>query len=89
MRCVFGGDRLGFGRLGGLVAAGALLVSPTTSSLLLMAVALEPRASAAEAAAGEWLTSFDSAMAEAESTGKPVLVVFTGSDWCPHCRTLE
>ena len=89
MRCVFGGDRLGFGRLGGLVAAGALLVSPTTSSLLLTAVALEPRASAAEAAAGEWLTTFDAAMAEAESTGKPVLVVFTGSDWCPHCRTLE
>mgnify|MGYP006281549091 CR=1 FL=1 len=44
---------------------------------------------AAEHALAGWHTSFDQAMAEAESTGKPVLAVFTGSDWCPHCRTLE
>ena len=36
-----------------------------------------------------WLTSYDAAMAEAERSGRPVLVLFTGSDWCPHCRTLE
>ncbi len=28
-------------------------------------------------------------MAESTKTGKPVLALFTGSDWCPHCRTLE
>jgi thioredoxin-related protein len=36
-----------------------------------------------------WLTSYDKALAAAEETGRPVLVVFTGSDWCQHCRTLE
>jgi len=36
-----------------------------------------------------WLTRFDDAMAIADRTGKPVLTVFTGSDWCPHCTTLE
>jgi thiol-disulfide isomerase/thioredoxin len=28
-------------------------------------------------------------MAAAEQTGRPVLTIFTGSDWCPHCVTLE
>ena len=36
-----------------------------------------------------WLTDYDQALAESTLTGKPVLTLFTGSDWCPHCRTLE
>ena len=40
-------------------------------------------------AADTWLTSYDEALAAAERTGRPILTIFTGSDWCPHCRTLE
>ncbi len=40
-------------------------------------------------AADVWLTDYQQAMATAERTGRPVLTIFTGSDWCPHCRTLE
>jgi len=36
-----------------------------------------------------WLTNYDEAMAASERTGRPVLTLFTGSDWCPHCKTLE
>jgi thiol-disulfide isomerase/thioredoxin len=36
-----------------------------------------------------WLTSYDDALAAADRTGRPVLALFTGSDWCPHCKTLE
>jgi thioredoxin-related protein len=36
-----------------------------------------------------WLTNYDEAMAASERTGLPVLTLFTGSDWCPHCTTLE
>jgi thiol-disulfide isomerase/thioredoxin len=36
-----------------------------------------------------WLTNYDDAMTAAERTGRPVLTIFTGSDWCPHCVTLE
>lgn len=43
-----------------------------------------------EASTGQrWLTDYDAALAAAESTGRPVLALFTGSDWCPHCKTLE
>jgi thiol-disulfide isomerase/thioredoxin len=41
------------------------------------------------AATEGWLTSYPQAMAAARDTGRPVLTIFTGSDWCPHCRTLE
>lgn len=45
---------------------------------------------AAVAQAGDrWLRNYDEAMAAAERTGRPVLTIFTGSDWCPHCVTLE
>ena len=40
-------------------------------------------------ASDRWLTSYEQAMETAQETGRPVLTIFTGSDWCPHCRTLE
>lgn len=46
-------------------------------------------AMAKDVAVHQWHTSYEAAMAEAEGTGRPVLTVFTGSDWCPHCKTLE
>jgi len=46
-------------------------------------------ATAAVAAENRWLTDHEAALAAAAETGRPVLTVFTGSDWCQHCRTLE
>lgn len=43
----------------------------------------------AAAAQDRWLTSYEAAMTAAREQGLPVLTIFTGSDWCPHCRTLE
>jgi len=54
----------------------------------LLAVVIAVLATPAVAAEG-WFSSYDEAMAAAERTGRPVLTIFTGSDWCPHCRTLE
>lgn len=59
------------------------LLRAFTLALVLSAV---PAASQAEA---RWLDDYSDALAAAEQTGRPVLVVFTGSDWCQHCRTLE
>jgi thioredoxin-related protein len=43
-----------------------------------------------QACAGEnWHSSYETAMAAATDSGRPVLTVFTGSDWCVHCRHLE
>lgn len=37
----------------------------------------------------KWLTKMDKAKKEAEETGLPILVLFTGTEWCPYCIKLE
>ncbi|WP_269524474.1 thioredoxin family protein [Coraliomargarita parva] len=37
----------------------------------------------------EWMTDFKSAQAKAQSEGKPLLLDFTGSDWCGWCIRLK
>ena len=36
-----------------------------------------------------WLTDLDAAKAQGVKENKPVLVDFTGSDWCPPCKALH
>jgi thioredoxin-related protein len=36
-----------------------------------------------------WLTKMDKAKEEAKETGLPILVLFTGTTWCPYCIKLE
>lgn len=36
-------------------------------------------------AAEEWCTDFEQGLAVAAAEGRPLLVEFTGSDWCPPC----
>lgn len=44
---------------------------------------------AATASEVSWHENFETALAESGQTGRPILAIFTGSDWCPHCKTLE
>ncbi len=40
-------------------------------------------------AEGPWLTNFEEARKVALKEGKPLLLDFTGSDWCPPCKMLH
>ena len=60
-----------------------------TAGILAAAVAWLVMAALPGDASDRWIRSYDEAMASAEQTGRPVLTIFTGSDWCPHCVTLE
>ena len=42
-----------------------------------------------EVVAVPWETSFEKAASEAENSGKPIMLWFTGSDWCKYCTMLE
>lgn len=46
-------------------------------------------ATTVSAAKGGWLDSFEQAKKEAETEGKPIFALFTGSDWCPWCIKLN
>jgi len=37
----------------------------------------------------EWMTDFEAARKQAEKTGNPILVNFSGSDWCGWCIRLD
>lgn len=47
------------------------------------------RPAAAPAYGGGWLTSYSDAVAQSKSSGKPILMDFTGSDWCGWCKKLK
>ena len=40
-------------------------------------------------AAPVWLTDLDAAKAQGVKENKPVLIDFTGSDWCPPCKQMH
>lgn len=39
--------------------------------------------------AQEWLTSKAEALSRAEKTGQPIILLFSGSDWCAPCVRLK
>jgi thioredoxin-related protein len=68
-----------------------LLLSLAVASLALacqkkMVAEISP---AAPAEKFEWLTDFKRAQQEAKAKNKPLLIEFTGSDWCPPCRLMQ
>jgi protein disulfide-isomerase len=71
--------------------------APLALLIALVAVAAFGQRSEASAAAesadsahaANWLTDFATAQAQAQTEDKPLLLLFTGSDWCPPCQALE
>ena len=54
------------------------------ATFLLLTLTLGLRAETSE-----WLTDFSAAKKKAKEENKPVLMLFTGSDWCPWCIKWE
>lgn len=72
------------------LASGRMPAAAPVSALARAAVLVVAVVTCSLAQASDrWLTSYETAMETARETGRPVLTIFTGSDWCPHCRTLE
>lgn len=57
------------------------------AAVVALALALGSAAMAADEA--QWLTSLTDAQAAAQKENKPILVDFTGSDWCGWCIKLR
>jgi thiol:disulfide interchange protein len=55
----------------------------------IRAMADEPTGTAAAGKSLSWHHRYDIARAEATRTGRNIMILFTGSDWCPPCRSLE
>ena len=58
--------------------------------LLLAATVFHPVLESAEHKTGiSWSTNYEKALQESKATSKPILLFFTGSDWCGWCKKLE
>jgi protein disulfide-isomerase len=66
------------------------MMKPTKSAFFmpLLAIAVVGLL-ASSAAAQQWTTNFAQALQASQRTGKPLLVNFTGSDWCGWCIRLK
>ena len=49
----------------------------------------KPEATETSAAHANWLTDFSVAKQQSADNGKPILLFFTGSDWCPPCIRMK
>lgn len=56
---------------------------------LLPVLALLVGATLAHARTDGWVWFFDTALQRARQTGKPMLIDFSGSDWCKPCLALD
>ncbi len=55
--------------------------------MVVSAVCLAPRAMAASG--DQWLEDFAQARELSKTSNKPMLLDFTGSDWCPPCMQMD
>ena len=77
-----------------LSKTGAVATPPAaprpTSPLVSAPQVVEPAAPAAQAAVpAGWLTNLGTAQALAKATNRPIVAVFSGSDWCKPCIMYE
>lgn len=57
--------------------------------LLFLLVSLLGLQITLSAGSGDWMTDFEAAQAKAKAEQKPMLLDFTGSDWCGWCIKLD
>ena len=64
----------------------------TITSLLVvfaLSLTLTVPVHAGEDGQAGWSTSYPDVTANAKESGRPIMALFTGSDWCPPCKQLE
>jgi protein disulfide-isomerase len=73
-----------------LVLASAGLLFAIGPAIARPSIATSPRVAAETATSGaRWYTSWDEAAKESQRSGKPIMMDFTGSDWCGWCMKLK
>lgn len=58
-------------------------------SVLTLALSVKAAVTADGAVSGEWTQDYDAAVSLAAEQGLPLLINFTGSDWCYWCKLMD
>lgn len=67
----------------------AQAVPPPPAAVAVPAPPAQPAAGGKQGANGEWVDDVAYAKQVASSTSRPILTLFTGSDWCGWCKRLD
>lgn len=67
----------------------SIFISLLFFSALFMGMACSRTTNKNGGAEADWMTDFEAAAAAARQSGKPLLMDFTGSDWCGWCIKLD
>lgn len=62
---------------------------PQLTLLMIALAAIQLKASDTDPANPVWLTDIEEALAKAKTQQRPILMVFSGSDWCRPCIKLR
>lgn len=66
------------------------IMKPIKSTLFALVFVICASAASLQAELSEaWSEDYESSMKLAKEENKPVLLLFTGSDWCPPCQYME
>jgi thiol-disulfide isomerase/thioredoxin len=57
--------------------------------IFLMMMVVSVAAVHAKTAPAGWTENYEVAKQRARATGKPILAMFTGTDWCPPCKQFD
>lgn len=68
------------------IITAVLLIS---NSGFVHAMPANPSTTAGVRSGIQWMTNYEKALDQAKATDKPLLLFFTGSDWCSWCNKLE
>ena len=72
-----------------LICASALFFALEAGAFSVSSRPAAKPAGAKSASAINWLLDFDGALEKAKAENKPLIVLFTGSDWCIWCKKLD
>jgi thiol-disulfide isomerase/thioredoxin len=73
----------------GSPSSAAMLSTPAAPAMKMVAAPAAAKPLASAPRADEWLTDFSAAQKLASEHKRRLLVLFTGSDWCPPCMQFE
>ena len=66
-----------------------LVVSVIVVSCMFLAASINAAPAQNDVAHRQWFTNLEKAQSAAKAANKPILLVISGSDWCPPCKMLE
>ncbi len=76
-------------RLSTIALSGVFFIAACSGQPGQTQAQIEAQANTSPVHSAGWVQSFGEAVTQSVDSGKPIMLVFSGSDWCSYCQLLE